>query len=380
MAKDPTDNRPNPIQFSDEDKELGDDPRFAGLRRQVYTEAQRLVGSEIDKMAAASRIKLTPQQRQEIIDSFTPTIKTDVRSARSQQDIARDLSPLVQASVNDIAGTQKQQDVLNQIERQTNPGKFLSPEQIAQNNATAQRLAQQYGQDDPDLIGFLSEQLANGDSPFEISQFLQTTPQYLKKQAEIENERVKGESAQAREALDADLLKSEEETFQRAAPQIISSYMRAGRLDSSGLQNALARARTELARERQGFLSNAAYNDSIRAQGYRREDFVNNNAQAFGSYLRQNEPSYQQRFKLQDAGNAVRFQQPFNQLNRAFGIQDQTRQRQYELEDYDRSQSDYSRYLSDARKSARQNVIPSLLGNLIGAGAQGWAMGGFKGL
>jgi len=281
----------------------------------------------------------------------------------------RGLDNTKREDIRTLATTQSTQ---RQVDKAVNPGKYLAPDQIAKNQQTAQRLAQQFGQDDPDLVSFLSDRIAEGESAFELSQFLQTTPQYLKKQSETENSRVQEESAAARQALDAELLKSEEETFSRATPGIISSYMRAGRLDSSGLQNALAKARGDLAKERQGFLANAAYNDSIRSQGYKREDFVGANSQAFNQYLRQNEPSYQQRFNLQGVSNNLNYQQPFNNLNRYYNLNDQARQRQYELEDYDRQQSDFNRYLSESRKGQRESALYGLLGAGIGAGIQGF--------
>lgn len=262
------------------------------------------------------------------------------------------------------------QSVQRQIDKQINPGKYLSEDQKAANTATAQRLAQQYGQDDPDTVDFIGKLLASGDSPFEVSQFLQTTPQFQERKAAQESERVKTESAAAREALNQELLKSQQEVFARAQPSIISSYMKAGRLNSSGLQNALAQAQTDLERERQGFLANAGYNDAIRAQGYQREDFVKNNAQAFNQYLRQSEPGYQQRFNVQDAANFANFQQPYNQLARQYQLSDETRQRQYQMEDYNRQQSDFNRYLDQYKKQGRDNALYGLAGTVLGAGAR----------
>jgi hypothetical protein len=279
--------------------------------------------------------------------------------------------------VETLSAQNTQKNILDSVDKAVNPGKYLTPEQTAQNLANAQRLAQQYGQNDPDLVEFLAGRLAEGESAFEVGQFLQTTPQYLKKQSDEENARVQQESAAARQSLGDELLRSEDEAFNRAQPQILAAYMRAGRLDSSGVNSAVARERAKLAQERQGFLANAAYSDSIRAQGYRREDFVGANAQAFNQYLRQSEPGYQQRFNVQDASNYAMFQQPYNNLNRQYALNDAARQRQYELEDYDRQQSDYNRYMSEQRRAGRQNLPWQVAGLLGGAALQGWAMGGF---
>ena len=267
------------------------------------------------------------------------------------------------------------QSVQGTIDKAVNPGKYLTDEKKAANTATSQRLLQQYGFDaDPDLQEFISERLAGGESAFELGQFLQTTPQFQEKKATAENERVKTESAGAREALNQELLKSQQEVFQRAQPSIISSYMKAGRLNSSGLNNALAQAQTELEKERQGFLANAGYNDAIRAQGYGREDFVNNNAQAFNQYLRQNEPAYQQRYAVNQAQNNLNYQQPFANLNRQYGLLDESRQRGYQLEDYNRQQSDFNRYLDQSRKQSKEAALYGLFGAGIGAATGGWGM------
>lgn len=272
----------------------------------------------------------------------------------------------------DIRSLATSQSVNRQIERATNPGKFLDEQQIAANRSTAERLAQQYGQNNPDLVDFLAERIAEGETAFELGGFLQTTPQYLKAQSDAENLRVQQESAAARESLNEELLKGEDEAFKRAVPQIISSYMRAGRLGSSGVDAAVAKERARLAQERQGFLANAAYSDSVRSQGYRREDFVGSNAQAFNQYLRQSEPSYQQRFNVQNAANFSRFQAPYEQLNRFYSLQDQARARQYQLDDYAMQRSDYDRYLSQARSGNREAAMYGLFGNLLGtAGAFG---------
>lgn len=304
-------------------------------------------------------------------DATNPQIVNDI----AKEIESRGLNP--QTQKEDIQSFITQRSVQGNIDKAVNPGKYLDETQKTNNLSTANRLISQiYGEgaNDPDLAQFLSERLAEGESAFEISQFLKTTPDYMKKQSEIENARVQEESTAARQALDQQLQQSQQEVFGRAAPNIIASYMRAGRLGSSGLNSALAQAQADLERERQGFLGNAGYQDAIRSQGYRREDFVNNNAQAFNQYLRQSEPGYQQRFNVQNAGNYANFQAPYDRLNRQYALNDQARQRQYELEDYQMQQSDFNRYLSDQKKSARQNLPYSLLGQLGAAGLQGWMM------
>lgn len=270
-----------------------------------------------------------------------------------------------------ISSLATNQSIKNQIDRAVNPGKYLDEGKKADNQANAQRLSEQFGQNDPDTVDFITRLLDSGDSPFEVSEFLQTTPQFQERKAAKENERVKTESAAARESLNQELLKSQQEVFQRAQPSIISSYMKAGRLNSSGLENALTQAQADLERERQGFLANAGYNDAIRAQGYGREDFVRNNAQAFNSYLRQNEPAYQQKFAVNQAQNFANFQQPYNNLARQYQLSDETRQRGYQLEDYNSQKSDFNRYLDQYRSQGRENAMYGLLGSVAGAGMYG---------
>lgn len=263
----------------------------------------------------------------------------------------------------DIRSLAVNQSVQKQIDSAMHPEKQLTDEQKTGNLNTANRLLQQnYGADynDPDLSSFLAQRLAEGESAFELSQFLQTTPHYMQKQADVQNQKIQDEAKSAREALNQQLLQSEEEAFSRATPNIISSYMKAGRLNSSGLQNALAQARADLERERQGFLANAGYQDAASSRGYQREDFLNSQNQAFNQYLRQNEPAYQQRFAVQGYGNQNKFEQPYSSLNRYYGLQDEARQRQYQIDDYNRMKNDYFNYLNGQKPNR-------LLGGLQGA-------------
>lgn len=215
-------------------------------------------------------------------------------------------------------------------------------------------------------IDFFAKQLAQGESPYELEQFLKTTPEFMKMESEKENQRVQTESAAARESLNAELLKGEDEAFQRALPEIMSSYMKAGVLNSSGVDNAIARARADLASKRQGFLAEAGYNDAIRGQGYGREDFVNRNAQAFNSYLRQSEPAYQSRFAFT----------PGAQYQQNLGFATDRLNRSRSLEDYNRQQSDYERYFNQNRGDANRAAYWQLGGQLLGAGLQGATMYG----
>lgn len=227
-------------------------------------------------------------------------------------------------------------------------------------------------------LDYFGGELASGASPYEMETVLRNSPEYQKKLSDAETARVKQESAAARQSLADELLKQEDVAYERTLPQIIGAYMRAGRLGSSGLDAMLARTRADMAREREGRLANIAYEDAIRQQGYGREDFVNRNTLAFQNYLRQSEPRYQQQFAMQNIGNQLRYQAPFDFLSRLNQLQDARTQRGYGIEDYNIERNDYNRYLSEAKKSGRQNALYGFFGNVLGAGLQGLALRGFR--
>ena len=287
--------------------------------------------------------QLSDQEAQQLIDQvWTPG---DYNTFNNLSGV---ISPIIQQTV-----AKKEQEA------------FKNPQVGADQTGTAARLVEQtYGRPGtPEELDFFAKALAQGESPYELQQFLTTTPEYLQKQAGIESERVKTESAQARESLNQELLKSENQAFQQALPDILGQYMRAGRIGSSGVDAAVAKERAKLAESRQGFLANAGYEDAVRGQGYGREDFVNSRNQAFNQYLRQNEPQYQQRL-----GYA---QQPFQDRAYRYGIIDQTRQRGYDLQDYDREKSDFDRYLQKSKNASREQALYGLGGSLLNTGLQG---------
>jgi hypothetical protein len=75
---------------------------------------------------------------------------------------------------------------------------------------------------------------------------------------------------------------------------------------------------------------------------------------------------------LQGVSNNLNYQQPFNNLDRYYNLNDQARARQYEIEDYDRQQSDFNRYLADSKKQSREAALYGLLGAGISGGIQGF--------
>lgn len=293
------------------------------------------------------------------------------------ETVAQDIESrgLTNEDREDIQTLATTKSVTEQLDRVTDPGKFLTDEEKAQNLQQAQTLLSTvYGGDYQDTEGlgdFLAQRIAEGESPYELSQFLKTTPDYMQRQADIQSQKAAEEATAARSALNEELLRSQQEVFNRATPSIISSYMRAGRLGSSGLNAALARAQQELESERQGYMANVAFQQAAQQAGYNREDFVAGQNAAFRNYLRQNEPAYQQKFALQDVGNQLAYQQPFANLSRQYSLADQARQRQYALEDYNRQQSDFNQYLSQQRRQGRQGALAGLGGSALQAAITG---------
>ena len=59
---------------------------------------------------------------------------------------------------------------------------------------------------DEDLVKFVADRLEEGESPFEVIQFLKTTPDFLKKHPE-RKKRLKERERKARKALNLELKK-----------------------------------------------------------------------------------------------------------------------------------------------------------------------------
>jgi hypothetical protein len=189
----------------------------------------------------------------------------------------------------------------------------------------------------PDEAAYFAKELAQGKSAYELQQELMSLPEYQKTLA-----------AKDRAMLGDELLQQQQLAFQKATPTIISQFMKAGRLGSSGLDAAMAKAQQELEQQRQGYLGQVGYNDisSIRGNAYNN---YNNAAQQFqGMY-----------------GNTAQTGNQYNMLGGAIG-------RMNELSDYARQQNDYMNYLNYAKP---KNNTGQMLGTLAG-GAIGGYFGG----
>lgn len=297
----------------------------------------------------------------------------DAINSIAQQLEARGLNPVTQR--------QQAQDfvtgaAVNQtLDRAQNPQKYLSSDQTSANQQTAQRLVSSLFPtgDNKDLTDFVTTLLGKGTSPYEVSQFLQTTPQYMKAQSDQQAAAQNQQIQNAQTALNNTLMQTQQQVFERATPNIISSFMRAGRLNSSGLNSALAQAQAQLDQQRQAQLANAGYAQAVTQQGYNQQNFLNQQQQAYQNYAYQNAPAYNQQFNLQNASNFANYQQPYNQLNYLNGLNTMGIQQQYALQNYNRQQSDYERYLQQARSYQNQNIPYQLAGTAL----QGLAMRGF---
>ena len=312
--------------------------------------------ANIQQEASAVGLNLSPEEANKIRDQYYVV---------GQEDR---FAPLYRAELTKRLNTQAEAKTEKAISDVRNP--TISAEQEAEaaelvsgilgRNATKQE------------ISYFAGELAQGVKPYEIQGQLQQTPEYQDKIAEQKNQKFTQEAEAARNALNTQLLESQKQAFERALPTIMSSYMRAGRIGSSGLDNAIAQAQKELDQQRQSYLGNLAYQDAVRGQGYTQQAFVNNNANAFNQYLRQTDPYQQGRMAASQAQSALQYQYPFQAAGGyASGLGGFT-QREQSLADYDRQQSDYNRYYNQARDDQSNAARYQLFGNVIGAGLGGF--------
>lgn len=219
----------------------------------------------------------------------------------------------------------------------------VDPVKQSQFGETVKGLFQEYLGRDPKAyeLEHFSKQLAQGDDPYILAAALQQDPEYQEKKA-----------ATQREKMATELQGYQEQAFAKAQPAIISSYMKAGRLNSSGVTSALAKAQQELEQQRQQYLS-----------GISREDYVNNRGQAFNIYAGQVAPSQQRAAALTQQSYTLPFQSGAA-----------ITQRGNELSDYYRQQNDFNRYLQAQKDQSRRSAQYGLYGQVLGAGLNAGAM------
>ena len=230
-----------------------------------------------------------------------------------------------------------------QQENYRNPS--ITPDYLDQASGLIKRI---FNRDvDPEEAKYFAQELARGKSPYELSQELQSLPEYQRMQA-----------SKDRESLNVELLKQQQEVFQKALPNIISSFQRAGRLNSSGLQNALAQAQAGLDRERQMYLAQVG-----------QQDVTGIRANAFQDYLRRDQP-YQQARDIYG---------PASQFNIGLGFMQQGTARQREIADYQRQQSDYNRYFQGGGNNGFAGFLQGALSGAATGGMAGGPWGAMAG-
>lgn len=289
-----------------------------------YVEGNRVVqnalSEEAQKYANALGVNVTPDQIAQIVKSVRPTgwkNETNLSQADIDNAIQKSIEFLLPAVTN---------------------YKF-NPNVSADHTANASRVIQEVFGRTPsqDEAAYFAKELAQGKTPYELGQELQSLPEYQKVQA-----------AKDRESLGNELLQQQQLAFQKAQPAIISQFMKAGRLNSSGLNSALAQAQQELEQQRQGFLGQVGYQDV--------SNIRNNAYNAFQNYNQQFRNVY-------NPGNVA--QTSLNQLAGALA-------RQREIDDYNRQQNDYLNYLNMTKpKKNTGQLIGMGIGTGIGLAASG---------
>ena len=268
----------------------------------------------IDKYANALGITLSPQQKQEVLDKiWTPfggdgNVSVEKRSNAIDQALNFLTPVLSQIKLNPTVGDDKIAQAGNVLKT------------VLGRDAT------------PDEASYFAKELAQGKTPYELQQELMSLPEYQKTQA-----------AKDREALGQELLTQQQLAFQKATPTIISQFMKAGRIGSSGLDAALANAQKELEQQRQGYLGQVGYQDlsSIRGNAYQNYNNATNQFKdIFG-------PAGQTLTNYNLFGSAI--------------------QRMNEQRDYARQQNDYMKYLQMAERN--NGVAGGIQGAMAGAQA-----------
>jgi len=272
--------------------------------------------SQIGRYAASLGLTLDEKQYQDIIDNVFP------QSERFTSDnSAAERSAKIDSAANFIL------PLLSQYK--LNP--TASSDHIAQAGNAIKTVL---GRDaTPDEAAYFAKELAQGKTAYELQQELMSLPEFQKIQ-----------SAKDRAMLGEELLGQQKLAFERATPQIIAQFMKAGRLGSSGLDAAMANAQKELEQQRQGYLGQVGYQD---LSGIR-----NNAYNAFSNASNQFKDIY---------GTVGQTTNNYNMLGSAI-------KRMNEQSDYARQQNDYMKYLDMQNKSNEKAAIYNMIGSGAGAG------------
>lgn len=243
------------------------------------------------------------------------------------------------------------------VDQKTNP--TVTPQQQADHQSSVDYLFQSTLGRTPSQIesDYFAKQIAQGVSPYELQNLLQNTPEYQKIQADAQQKQLQAQAQAAQDALGQSLQQQTQQAFNLAAPNIIGSYMRSGRLNSSGLNSAMAQAMQQLQSQAQGFLGQVGYQQAVAQQGYNQQNFLNQQNQAFQNYLRQSQPTTNNQLALGQAQLGV----PTSNINALTETQNQ-------LNAYNMQQNSFNNYLQMQRSMANQAARYGLYGSLLGAG------------
>lgn len=290
-----------------------------------FAEGNRVVQNalldEAQRYANAAGIQVTPEQLQQIVQKIRPT-GWKSESNLSETDISNEIQKSREFLLPAISNY-----------------KFNPNISTDHTNNASRVLKEVFGRDaTADEAAYFAKELAQGKTAYELSQELQSLPEYQKVQA-----------AKDRASLGDELLQQQQQAFAKAQPAIISQFMRAGRLNSSGLNSALAQAQQELEQQRQGFLGQAGYQDA--------SNIRNNAYNAFQNYNQQFRDTY---------NPGAQGQLSFNQLSGILG-------RQREMDDYTRQRNDYMSALDNQNRQSKQAAIYGLYGSGINAAINGAA-------
>lgn len=339
--------------------------QYGGVGGALQWQANRLKGvaDTVSQMANAYGVTLDQKGINRIRDTYMPT------GSSSDADIAK-------AEQYFVAELTKLKDQQTATEQQAKIDAVMNPSISDGNRASAAGIIKQmYGRDaSQDEIDYFAKELAAGTSAYELGQFLTQTPEYQTKIAEAERQRVATEAKALQDELRTSLAQQNDIAFQKAIPNILSSYMKAGKLNSSGVDSAVAQAKAQLQQQQEQYLAGLQYENAIRQQGYGREDFLNANRLGYQNQQETNAANQRQQQALLGYSNYAQYQSPWDSMNRQYALSDARTQRANELQDYYMQQADYNSQMSAQRRAQREAALYGLGGSL-GAGAINLGLG-----
>jgi hypothetical protein len=202
-------------------------------------------------------------------------------------------------------------------------------------------------------VDYFSKLLASGElDPYELDQFVQQMPEYRQQQDQLTAEKRTTEDKAARESLNTELTKYDQEYFNKSKEDVISRFAQANRLNSPALDYALTDLMGKISSERSRTLAEIARRDYESGRGYGREDYLTNKGLLREDYM----------------GNLNRMysDQDYNR-GREDNLTDVYRDRNFEVQDYYTQQRDYMNALQKI-KTRRSGGAGAGIGTLAGLG------------